>query len=122
MTTKPSHLIAIALTALGLVPATALAHVEVSSTSPRAGQTARTALRAVSVTFSGPIRSGTLRVTGPGRKVVSVGRGARDPRNLSRLLVGLASGLHAGSYTASWTAVAADGHRENGSFRFRLKR
>ena len=121
MTTKPRHLIAIALTALGLVPATALAHVEVASTSPSAGHTARTSTRAISVTFSGPIRSGTLRVTGPAGRTASTGAGGRDPRNIKRLMVALRRGLHSGSYTARWSAVAADGHRQSGSFTFRLK-
>lgn len=102
--------------------AIAVAHTKVRSTSPKSGKTARTSLARVTTTFSGPLRRGTLRVVGPHRKVVSLGRGGRDPRNIKRLLVGLERGLKAGSYKASWTIVAADGHRQKGSFRFRLKR
>jgi methionine-rich copper-binding protein CopC len=103
------------------VPA-ALAHTEVSSTSPAGGATAKTTIRSVSVTFGGPLKSGTLRVTGPGGSVASVGAGARDPRNVKRLLVGLKRSLRPGSYGASWKATAADGHRQHGSFRFTLRR
>lgn len=102
----------------------ASAHTEVVRTSPGTGKTASTTTRTVLVTFSGEIRKGgaTLRVTGPDRKVVSVGRGGRDARNVKRLRVTLKRGLKPGRYTARWTAVAADGHPQKGTFSFRLKR
>lgn len=107
---------------LSWTAASALAHSEVVSTSPKTGGTASTKVTRVTVTFSGPMRSGTIRVTGPGGSVVSVGRGGSDPRNVNRLTVALKRGLKAGRYTATWTAKAADGHAQRGSFRFRLKR
>jgi methionine-rich copper-binding protein CopC len=61
-------------------------------------------------------------VTGPGRKVYSIGKGGRDPRNISRLIVELKSSKPAGRYKAKWTLVAADGHDQKGSFRFRLRK
>jgi methionine-rich copper-binding protein CopC len=100
----------------------AFGHTEVKSTSPASGATAKTTITSVTVTFTGPIRSGTLRVTGPGGKVVSVGAGARDPRNVKRLLAGLRGSLQAGSYKASWRIAAHDGHSQRGSFRFTLRR
>jgi len=106
----------------GAGAATALAHDEVISTRPSSGSSATTSITKVSVTFSAPIRRGTLRVVGPDDRVVSVGAGGRDPRKISRLAVGLKSSLRTGSYKASWTAVAADGHQQHGSFRFRLRR
>lgn len=112
--------LAAALVALGA--ATAFAHTKVKSTSPAAGKTAKTSVDRVTVTFSGPLRRGTVRVAGPGAKVVSVGTGGRDPRNINRLLVPLKGSLKAGSYKASWTILAADGHDQKGSFTFRLKR
>jgi len=115
--------ISILATALVLGGATiASAHTEVKSTSPASGAAAKTSLTKVTVTFTGPMRRGTLRVTGPGGKVVSVGSGGRDPRNVNRLLVGLKGSLKAGSYKAGWTIVAADGHSQKGSFQFKLKR
>ncbi|MDX6410413.1 MAG: copper resistance protein [Gaiellaceae bacterium] len=109
-----------AVLALG-VATTVPAHTEVRSTSPASGTTVKTSITRVTVTFSAPLRRGTLRVVGAGGKVVSAGGGGRDPRNTSRLLVGLKGGLKPGSYRAKWTAVAADGHRQNGAFGFRLR-
>jgi methionine-rich copper-binding protein CopC len=102
--------------------AIASAHTEVKSTSPANGATAKTSLTRVTVTFTGSLTSGTLRVAGPGGKLASLGNGGRDPRNTSRLLVGLKGSLKPGSYTASWSVVAADGHRQKGSFRFKVKK
>lgn len=100
----------------------ALAHSEVERTSPKTDGTASTKVTKVTVTFSGPMRRGTIRVVGPGKRVVSRGKGGRDPRNVTRLTVPLKRGLKPGSYRATWTAVAADGHEQQGSFRFRLRR
>lgn len=102
--------------------ATAFAHTQVKSTSPAAGKTAKTSTDRVTVTFTGPLRRGTVRVVAPGAKVVSSGKGGRDPRNINRLLVPLKGSLKAGSYKASWTIVAADGHAQRGAFTFKLKR
>ena len=116
--------IAILTTAAAISAATAttaFAHVEVKSTSPGKGKTASTRLAKVTVTFTGSIRKGTLKVTGPGRKTASKGSGGRDPRNISRLAVSLKSGLKAGSYKATWSITAADGHKQTGSFTFKLK-
>ncbi|UUY06106.1 copper resistance protein CopC [Svornostia abyssi] len=118
---RPFAVAVLSAAALTGAAATALAHSEVESTSPRAGGTATTAVTKVTVTFSGPMRTGTIRVTGPGGAVVSRGRGGRDPRNVNRLTVALKGGLKAGSYKASWTSEAADGHDQRGSFRFKLR-
>jgi copper resistance protein C len=106
----------------GATAATASAHVEVKSTSPKRGGSASTSLSTVTVTFTGPIRRGTLRVTAPSGRKVSAGSGGRDPRNINRLRVGLRGGKGAGRYRVRWTIVAADGHDQKGSFRFRLRR
>jgi methionine-rich copper-binding protein CopC len=74
----------------------------------------------VSVTFTGRILGGTLKVTGPRGRVVSIGRGGRDPRNASRLTVSLTRSLAAGRYTVSWAMTAGDGHGQRGSYRFRV--
>ena len=103
-----------------LAAGAALAHTEVKSTSPSAGASAKRPLRTVTVTFTQPIQRGTLRVKGPGKVVVSDGGGGRDPRNVARLKVRLQRGLGAGRYKAAWTIKAVDGHRQSGSFRFRL--
>jgi methionine-rich copper-binding protein CopC len=115
-------LAAVPAVTLAVTAGTALAHTEVKSTSPAKAGTAKTSISTVTVTFTGPIRSGTLRVTGPGGTVVSVGRGGRDPRKITRLRVPLKGSKRAGRYTARWTAVAADGHHQHGSFKFKLRK
>lgn len=110
-----------AVVACATAAAPALAHVELVKTSPKAGGTVKRTAASASATFSGPILRGTLTVTGPGGRRASVDRGARDPRSIKRVLVELRRGLRAGSYKATWTIVAGDGHREQGSFRFKLK-
>jgi methionine-rich copper-binding protein CopC len=101
--------------------APASAHVKVKSTKPARGGSASTSVRTATVTFNGPLQSGTLRITGPGGKV-SIGSGGRDPRNVTRLRVSLKGSKRAGRYTARWTCEAADGHDQRGSFSFRLRR
>src|SRR5690349_14844975 len=98
---------ALAATALAtaLLAPTASAHDEIVATNPSG--TAKTTQKRVAVLFSGPIRSGTLRVVGPAGGKVSKGRGGRDPRNVSRLLVPLKAGLVPGRYTATARWVAA---------------
>jgi methionine-rich copper-binding protein CopC len=113
--------VALAVGSLAVGVGVADAHTEVAATSPSSGKTASTAVRTVSVTFTGQIRSGTIKVTCAG-KTVSKGRGGQDPRNVKRVAVGLRTGLKAGKYVASWTAIAADGHHQKGTFSFRLKR
>ena len=112
---------ALALAMLATISVTAAyAHVGVASRSPRPGSTVSKSLRTVKITFTGSIRSGTLKVYNARGVKVSNGTGGRDPRNIRRLVTSLKSGLKAGRYTAKWTCTAADGHRESGYWRFRL--
>ncbi len=99
----------------------AWAHVTVSSTSPGKGKTVKKSLKTVKVTFSGTIRSGTLKVYNSKGTKVSKSTGGRDPRSIKRVITSLNTGLKAGSYTARWTITAADGHKQHGSFGFKLK-
>lgn len=113
--------LAVTLVAAALAATVALAHVDVKSRSPGKGGSASRSLGSVSVTFEGPIRSGGIRVVGPGGRVVSSGNGGRDPRNITRVKVGLKGSKSAGRYRAKYSIVAADGHRQEGSWRFRLR-
>ena len=100
--------------------APAFAHTELKSTYPSKNQTVTKNLSKVTVTFSGQIRSGTIKVTGPSG-TISSGNGGRDPRNVKRLAVPIKSSKKAGTYTAKWTMRAADGHTQTGSFKFKIK-
>jgi methionine-rich copper-binding protein CopC len=114
---------ALAVAALGAgAAAPALAHTEAERTSPKAGAKVKRAnVHQVTVTFGEAIRTGSIRVTGPGGAVASKGAGGRDPRNIRRIRVHLKSNLAKGRYTARWSAKAADGHEQSGSFGFRLR-
>jgi copper resistance protein C len=117
----PGFIAFIAALVLAFGATAAYAHVTVTSRSPGQGTTVKKTLKTVKVTFSGTIRSGTLKVYGPRGGKVSKGNGGRDPRNIRRLTVGLKSGLKVGKYTVKWTIVAADGHAKSGSYWFKLK-
>ncbi len=119
--TRLTTALTVAAVSSAVAAATAFAHTEVKSTYPAKGKTASKRIGSVSVTFTGTIRSGSMKVTGPGRTTASSGQGGRDPRSVKRLRVPLKSSLKAGSYRASWTMKAADGHTQRGSFTFKLK-
>jgi methionine-rich copper-binding protein CopC len=103
-----------------LAPA-AHAHVELKSSSPKAKSTVR-APKSVKLTFTGPLRSGSITVKSSSGASATSGKGGRDPRNVNRLLVPLKSGLKAGKYTVKASIVAADGHKETFTFWFKVKR
>ena len=121
-TKTPLITAALAAGALAASAPAAVAHTEVASTSPARGRTGTTSVTVARVTFTGQIRSGTLKITGPGGRKATRGRGGRDPRNVKRLMTSFKSNLKAGRYKARWTIVAVDGHEQSGSYRFRLKR
>jgi methionine-rich copper-binding protein CopC len=110
----------VAIVVAGLAATVALAHVDVKSRSPGKGASASKSIGSVSVTFDGPLRRGSLRVIGPGGRVVSTSSG-RDPRNITRVKASLTGSKRAGRYRARWSIVAGDGHRQRGSWRFRLR-
>lgn len=110
---------AAALAALLLAPV-ASGHERIASTVPSGS--AKVGLGSVTVSFSGPIRSGTLKVFDAGGTKVSKGSGGRDPRDVSRLRTALKQGLGPGRYTARVKWVGADGHSQSSSFEFRLTR
>lgn len=118
--TRRTLLVLVAMLALPV--GSASAHVSVKSTSPGAGTTASTSLRAVSVTFTGRVLAGSLSVHNVRGRKVSRGRGARDPRNTSRVRVGLERKLKAGRYTVRWRIIASDGHHQSGSYAIRLRK
>jgi methionine-rich copper-binding protein CopC len=95
------------------------AHTTVSKVRPSGS--APSSIRSVSVSFTGVIRGGSIRVFSSSGRIASKGSGGRDPRDATRLMVPLKKGLARGGYAARWKIVAADGHTQSGSFRFRLR-
>jgi methionine-rich copper-binding protein CopC len=110
-----------ALVASAVLAPAALAHVQLKSSSPKAKSTVR-APSTVVLTFTGPIRSGTLTVKSSSGSSATSGKSGRDPRNINRLRVPLKSGLKAGKYNVKAKIVAADGHKETFTLWFKIKR
>jgi methionine-rich copper-binding protein CopC len=110
-------LVAGVVAVFGTAPASA--HVTVVSKSP--ASSAKKTIKTVRVTFSGALRSGTLKVYRVSNGVkYSIGNGGRNPRNLKQLVCSLKTVKPAVQYVARWTLVGADGHAQHGSWRFRL--
>ena len=114
---------AAALAAAAILPATAQAHVELTSSSPRAGASivVPKKARAITATFSGPLRSGTVVVRNSSGVAVSVGTGRVDQTNVKRLVTTLKKGRKPGRFTVTYSVVSADGHRESGRWAFTLR-
>lgn len=107
----------------GLAAAPALAHDYVVRTSPAPGSSVpRAKATLASVTFGQPFQRGTLVVKAAATgRLASIGSGAKAKADVRRLQTRLRSGLRAGRYVARWSVVAADGHRQTGTFAFRLR-
>lgn len=118
---KASVVLALAAGLVGAAAAgSASAHVAVVKTKP-SGSAPKT-VRTASVLFDGPVRSGTIRVKGPGGRLVSKGSGGRDPRNVNRVIVPLRAKKKVGAYAAKVRVVAADGHDQKFRFSFTLRK
>jgi methionine-rich copper-binding protein CopC len=107
----------IALTFAGL----AFAHVFPQKQEPGAGATV-TSPPAVTITFDGPLEPAfsTLTVTDASGKQVNTAKAIVDPQRPTVMSVALPA-LATGRYTVNWAAVAADGHRTHGDYRFDVK-
>jgi methionine-rich copper-binding protein CopC len=88
------------------------AHTVVTSTSANS--------KVLRIFFAAPIRRGTVRARNARGKVISRGRGGRDPRNINALRVGLRN-VRDGVYKARWSIVSLDGHHQSGTLRFRVR-
>lgn len=117
-----ARVITLVVTLLAITAATAFAHVTLQSTSPGAGSVQKSSPKTASATFSGEIKSGTIKVYDASNTKVSKGNGAKDPRNVKRVSTSLNADLPNGRYTAKWNITAPDGHKQSGSFSFRIKK
>ncbi len=110
---------------LGVGATTALAHTEVTSSSPPDGATLSRLPAKVVLTFAEPIQRVRLVVVkrnGRGNLAKTV---AQDPRDARRVLVTLKRpGLkwQAGRYRVNWLITATDGDAVNGVVAFRVVR
>ncbi len=104
------------------VSSAAFAHARPANTDPAANAVLAAAPPAVVIDFTEtlePAFSSIVVVDGQG-KAVSAGKASVDGASRKRMTVPLAT-LASGAYTVKWVAVAADGHRTQGTYRFSVK-
>ena len=106
------------LLALALAPA-ASAHAELADASPEPGSELDEAPPEIRISFTGeldPEASGFV-LTGPDGKELATGVVDLEVAERNELHAPVAI-TEPGTYTVEWTAVAADGHPEEGRFTF----
>lgn len=113
----------VALLGLGLTLfGTARAHAELVESTPADGETRDQAPDTVVARFSEEVVAdgSSLVVTDADGNVVDQGDSRLDTSDAQRttLVVSLRDDLGSGTYTVAWTAVAADGHPQTGTFSF----
>ncbi|WP_027820613.1 copper resistance CopC family protein [Paraburkholderia bannensis] len=100
----------------------AWAHAYPKHQEPPAGSTVQAKLNAVVIDFDDALEPAfsSITVTDAQGKAVTNGKSEVEPSNSKRISVGVSS-LTPGVYTVAWVAVAADGHRTQGHYRFTVK-
>ena len=104
-------------------PYTAFAHAFPELANPRVGATVRELPKEVSIVFDSQIEPmfSNIRVENETKVRVDKNDSHIDPQNPKKLIVSLVTPLSPGKYRVDWTAVAHDGHRTTGDFRFWIK-
>lgn len=104
---------------LAAIPATALAHAELVTTEPAAGGTLDAPPTDITLSFDGELSPDGSGFTVTDATGAEVGSGALDLEVAERnVLRGDVTADADGRYEVAWSAVAIDGHREEGSFAF----
>jgi methionine-rich copper-binding protein CopC len=100
----------------------AWAHAYPKHQEPAAGSTAPTTIDAVVIDFDDRLERAfsSIAVTDEQGKAVTGGNSEVDSSDSKRMSVGL-SPLKPGAYAVAWVAVAADGHRTQGHYKFTVK-
>jgi hypothetical protein len=118
-----------ASTARGLVAALTLAIAQLAHAHafpkhevPAAGATVSSSQNAVAIDFDDGLESkfSAITVTDARGRSVTSGKSVVDPSNAKHMWVAL-NALTPGVYTVTWVAVAADGHRTEGTYTFTVK-
>jgi copper resistance protein C len=103
-------------------PATGWAHAFPDHADPRVGHTVDAPPSTVRIWFDGEIEPvfSTIRVEDGDKRRVDRGDARVDARDKTLLQVGVPP-LPSGRYEVFWSVIARDGHRTEGSFKFRIK-
>lgn len=110
----------LAAAAVALPVSAAVAHIQVSSSNPKAGATVKVLPKTITATFTTVLlKVGTPALIGPDGKNHAVG--ARlDPTKKTRVLVTTKNSTP-GRYTLSLTVTGSDAHSQKVSFSFRVR-
>jgi methionine-rich copper-binding protein CopC len=109
----------VALAALAVATAPASAHEQLVDSYPRPDQRLEDAPRQVTLMFDQATRGDltTVRIVGPGNRVVSVGTAQTRGTVVGQQL---RSGTGPGTYSIAFRTVSADGHPVQGALSFRV--
>lgn len=104
------------------LPAVALGHAQLESTSPARGAVVKEEPEAVLFRFDEPVEGnlGAIRVYDAAGQRVDEGESFHPAEHGSEIGVGLRPGLAKGSYTATYRLVSADGHVITSGFVFSI--
>src|SRR5262245_15726719 len=121
MLTKTSTAV-VALFAACVIATSAYAHPTLKSASPAVDGTATAAPTEIRLTFSEAVISkfSSVELRDQSGAKVATGKVGTDAKDEKQLIVSLPAPLKAGTYTVKWTVVAADTHRVNGTYSFKV--
>ena len=118
------HTTARAAVAALLIAACQLAHAHAYPThqAPGAGATVSTSQKDVAIDFDDGLEPAfsSITVTDAQGNSVTNGKSVVDPSNKKHMSVALNT-LTPGDYTVAWVAIASDGHRTQGHYKFTVK-
>jgi methionine-rich copper-binding protein CopC len=106
-----------------LVSSQAFAHAHLKAATPAAESTVQNAPAALTLKFTEglELKFSGVKVSGPGQADVAIGTATLDPKDDTLLNVPLPKTLAPGQYQVQWHAVATDGHKTNGTYRFTVQ-
>jgi len=111
------------LVAVGLISAAANAHPELKAAEPPVGGAVTTAPKEIRISFSEAVipKFSGIELKDQAGRVIATAPARTDPNDKTRLVLPLREPLPPGTYSVDWHAVAADTHRVQGHFSFRVE-
>lgn len=119
LTTRRNYLLIVIAAMIALLPMSALAHTQLTETSPADGEVVTGAVEEVTVTFADEIQPfSQMTVEGADGSVAEPDQMTVDGKHLTAVFDPPLAG---GEYTVKWQVVAADGHTLRGEFAFAVE-
>ena len=110
-------------TSMWLFSPSALAHAHLTSSEPADNATVAASPQALTLTFSEDVEPAFSGVTlmRADNHALDSGKAQQDAQQHNRLILPLKTTLAAGDYQVKWHVLSVDGHKTQGSYRFRVK-